>query len=89
MSAYQYIVIVRPSNCTDALETSNRISAALSKSPEKRWVNISFNERTDVWQTGEKSGSLGFIPSCAEADSDLGFPNGGKSDSMLFFIWRT
>jgi hypothetical protein len=29
------------------------------------------------------------IPSCAEADSDLGFPNGGKSDSMLFFIWRT
>ncbi len=31
----------------------------------------------------------GVIPSCAEADSDLGFPNGGKSDSMLFFIWRT
>jgi hypothetical protein len=29
------------------------------------------------------------IPSCGEADSDLGFPNGGKSDSMLFFIWRT
>jgi hypothetical protein len=28
------------------------------------------------------------IPSCAEADSDLGFPNGVKSDSMLFFIWR-
>ena len=32
---------------------------------------------------------IGVIPSCAEADSDLGFPNGGKSDSMLFFIWRT
>jgi hypothetical protein len=29
------------------------------------------------------------IPSCAEADSDLGFPNVGNSDSMLFFIWRT
>ncbi len=29
------------------------------------------------------------IPSFGEADSDLGFPNGGKSDSMLFFIWRT
>jgi len=32
---------------------------------------------------------LALIPICAEADSDLGFPNGGKSDSMLFFIWRT
>ncbi len=40
-------------------------------------------------ETQKVSPSNRLIPSCAEADSDLGFPNGGKSDSMLFFIWRT
>jgi len=29
------------------------------------------------------------IPNCAKADSDLGFPNGKKSDSMVSLAWRT
>ena len=48
--------------------------------------NGSFEIR--IWPT-EAMERVELIPSCAEADSDLGFPNGGKSDSMLFFIWRT
>jgi hypothetical protein len=47
------------------------------------WMHLSFSN-IDNWIF-----DLDLIPSCAEADSDLGFPNGGKSDSMLFFIWRT
>lgn len=34
-------------------------------------------------QTGE------LIPNCTKADSDLGFPNGKKSDSMASLVWRT
>jgi hypothetical protein len=42
-----------------------------------------------LFDAGGKASIAQIIPSCAEADSDLGFPNGGKSDSMLLFIWRT
>jgi len=29
------------------------------------------------------------IPNCTKTDSDLGFPNGKKSDSMVSLAWRT
>ena len=29
-----------------------------------------------------------FIPNCTKTDSDLGFPNGKKSDSMASLAWR-
>jgi hypothetical protein len=50
------------------------------------WADTAYRSKTnEAWLAAHGR----VIPSCGEADSDLGFPNGGKSDSMLFFIWRT